>query len=744
MDKNMNAWRKFRIGLWAAEIDLRDFIQTNYTSYCGDGSFLSGPSKRSKLLNKKYKVLQLEEEKNGVLGIDTTHVSSLLSYKPGYLDQKNEIIFGFQTSKPLVRGVNPFGGIRLAEQSCESYGYHLSDKIKAHFEYKTTHNDGVFRAYTHEMKNARKSGIITGLPDAYGRGRIIGDYRRVALYGVDFLIEQKKCDLNSIGKREMDAENVQLCEEVFRQIDFLRKLKTMASEYQIDISAPANNALEATQWLYFAYLAAIKEQNGAAMSLGRVSTFLDIYICRDMEEGTLDEHGAQEIIDQLVLKLRMARQLRTPEYNSLFAGDPMWITESIGGIGDDGRPLVTKSSFRFIHTLYNLTPAPEPNLTVLWSDKLPTEFINFCSKASIDTDSIQYENDEIMRPTYGDDYAIACCVSAMKVGKQMQFFGARCNLAKLLLMALNGGRDEVTGVQIGPTSDVLSDDILDYSVVSKRFELYMEWLCHLYVNTMNVIHFMHDKYAYEKIQMALHDTDVERFMAFGIAGLSVVADSLSAIKYAKVTPLRNETGLITDFRLEGEFPFFGNDDDRVDELAQKTVHTFISNLRKHKTYRNAVHTLSILTITSNVVYGEKTGSTPDGRKAGEPFAPGANPMHGREIYGALASLNSVSKLPYQDCRDGISCTFTLTPRTLGRSQKEQISNLSSLMKGYFSKKAHHLNVNVLDREQLEHAIEHPELYPNLTIRISGYAVRFNSLSKTQQREVIARTFHDKL
>ncbi len=744
MQTNKHAWRNFKKGNWSKEIDVRDFIQLNYAPYLDDSSFLTGPTKRTKALNKKYKLLQLEEEKNGVLGIDTTHVSSLLSYKPGYLDQKNEIIVGFQTSKPLVRGVNPFGGIRLAEQSCEAYGYHLSDKIKAHFEFKTTHNDGVFRAYTEEMKNARKSGIITGLPDAYGRGRIIGDYRRVALYGVDFLIEQKQEDLKKIGTREMDAENVQLCEEVYRQIDFLKKLKTMAGEYHIDISNPATNALEATQWLYFAYLAAIKEQNGAAMSLGRVSTFLDIYFERDMEEGTLDENQVQEIVDQLVLKLRMARQLRTPEYNALFAGDPMWITESIGGIGLDGRPLVTKSSYRFIHTLYNLTPAPEPNLTVLWSDQLPMDFINFCSKASIDTDSIQYENDEIMRPDYGDDYAIACCVSAMKVGKQMQFFGARCNLAKLLLMALNGGRDEVSGLQVGPETEIFSGTVLDFDSVSKRFDFYMEWLCHLYVNTMNVIHFMHDKYAYEKIQMALHNTDVERFMAFGIAGLSVVADSLSAIKFAKVTPIHNSDGLITDFTVAGSFPFFGNDDDRVDEIAQKTIHSFITKLRKHKTYRDAIHTLSILTITSNVVYGEKTGSTPDGRKAGEPFAPGANPMHGREIFGALASLNSVSKIPYADCRDGISCTFTLTPRTLGKSSKEQISNLSSIMKGYFSKKAHHLNVNVLDREQLEHAIEHPELYPNLTIRISGYAVRFNSLSPTQQREVIARTFFDRL
>ena len=744
MNQNETAWKNFKKGAWSETIDVRDFIQKNYTPYDGDAAFLSGPSKRTKALNKKYKALQIEEEKNGVLGIDTTHVSSLLSYKPGYLDHKNEIIFGFQTAKPLVRGVNPFGGIRLAEQSCEAYGYHLSDKIKAHFEYKTTHNDGVFRAYTDEMKNARKSGIITGLPDAYGRGRIIGDYRRVALYGVDFLIEQKQDDLKMIGTREMDAENVQLCEEVFRQIDFLKKLKTMAGEYEIDISNPATTALEAAQWLYFAYLAAIKEQNGAAMSLGRVSTFLDIYITRDLASGFIDEQGAQEIIDQLVLKLRMARQLRTPEYNALFAGDPMWITESIGGIGEDGRSLVTKSSFRFIHTLYTLTPAPEPNLTVLWSDKLPATFINFCSKASIDTDSLQYENDELMRPAYGDDYAIACCVSAMKVGKQMQFFGARCNFAKLLLMALNGGRDEVSGAQVGPKTPIFPGKVLDFESVSQRFEFYMEWLCHLYVNTMNVIHYMHDKYAYEKIQMALHDTDVARFMAFGIAGLSVVADSLSAIKYAKVTPVHNAQGLITDFQVAGDFPFFGNDDDRVDDIAQQTVHSFITKLRKHKTYRNAEHTLSILTITSNVVYGEKTGSTPDGRKAGEPFAPGANPMHGREIFGALASLNSVSKLPYQDCRDGISCTFTLTPKTLGKSSKEQIANLSSIMKGYFSKKAHHLNVNVLDREQLEHAIEHPALYPNLTIRISGYAVRFNSLSLQQQREVIARTFHDKL
>ena len=739
-----HAWRNFTPGNWENCVDVRDFIQLNYKPYEGDSSFLAPSSKRTKRLNKKYKLLQLEEEKNGVLGIDTAHVSSVLSYKPSYLDKKNEIIFGFQTSKPLVRGVNPFGGIRLAEQSCEAYGYHLSEKIKAHFEYKTTHNDGVFRVYTDEMKDVRKSGVITGLPDAYGRGRIIGDYRRVALYGVDYLVEQKQADLKSIGKRDMDLENIQLCEEVYRQIDFLKKLKVMAEGYGFDISSPANNAIEATQWLYFAYLAAIKEQNGAAMSLGRVSTFLDIYISRDMLEGSLDEAGAQEIVDQLVLKLRMARQLRTPEYNDLFAGDPMWVTESIGGMGVDGRTLVTKSSFRFIHTLYNLAPAPEPNLTVLWSKDLPEEFARFCSKASIDTDSLQYENDEIMRPIYGDDYAIACCVSAMVVGKQMQFFGARCNLAKLLLMSINGGRDEVSGLQIGPDLGVLQGEVLDYSSVAERFDIYMEWLCRLYVNTMNVIHFMHDKYAYEKIQMALHDTDVQRFMAFGIAGLSVVADSLSAIKHAKVVPVRDKTGLITDFEVNGEFPCFGNDDDRVDEIAQNTVHSFINKLRKHPAYRNATHTLSILTITSNVVYGLKTGSTPDGRKSGEPFAPGANPMHGREVFGALASLNSISKLPYQDCRDGISCTFTLTPKTLGKTSKDQIANLGSILKGYFSKNAHHLNVNVLDRAQLEDAIEHPEKYPNLTIRISGYAVRFNSLNKAQQREVIARTFFDKL
>lgn len=741
----MNAWYNFKPGLWQNEINVRDFILQNYTSYDGDEYFLSTATARTADLNKKYTELAKTEHEKGVLSINTDKVSSLLTYKPAYLDKDNELIYGFQTDAPLRRGVNPFGGIRMARQACEAYGYTLSPEVEEHFRYRTTHNDGVFRVYTPEMRKARKCGVITGLPDAYGRGRIIGDYRRVPLYGINYLINQKEADKLALGQQPMDDENIRTLEELYRQIDFLHQLKEMAAEYGFDISSPASTAKEAVQWLYFAYLGAIKEQNGAAMSLGRTSTFLDIYFERDLKMGIITETEAQEIIDQFVLKLRMARQLRTPDYNELYAGDPTWVTESIGGMSEDGRSMVTRSSYRFLNTLTTLSPAPEPNLTVLWSDRLPDAFKKYCAKMSIETDSIQYENDDLMRPDYGDDYGIACCVSAMRIGKQMQFFGARCNLAKVLLMSLNGGRDEKSGEQIGPETETDStDEILNYEKVIERFIPMMDWLCGLYVNTMNVIHYMHDKYAYEKLQMALHDTKVERLMGFGIAGLSVVADSLSAIKYAEVKPVRDERGIIKDFIVKGEYPAFGNNDDRVDQIAVRIIDEFITRLKSHPAYRNAKHTLSILTITSNVVYGSKTGATPDGRKAGTPFAPGANPMHGRDRNGALASLGSVSKLNYENCRDGISYTFSITPDTLGKSKDEQTKNLTVLINGYFSLKGHHINVNVLDRSLLIDAKEHPEKYPNLTIRVSGYAVRFNSLSPKQQDEVIARTFHCRL
>lgn len=738
----MDAYRDFVKGNWSDAIDVADFIRRNYTPYYGDESFLVGPTKRTKALRAVLNGLEkAERDAGGVLGIDTETVSSLLSYPPAYMDKENELVFGLQTGAPLVRGVNPFGGIRMARSACEAYGAKMSDKIEDAFRYRTTHNDGVFRVYTDEMRKCRHVGILTGLPDAYGRGRIIGDYRRVALYGVDRLIEEKKKDKAERGKLDMSEDNIRLLEELWRQIDYLGRLKEMAVGYGFDISRPAETFLEAVQWVYFAYLAANKEQNGAAMSLGRVSTFLDIYAERDLREGRLDESGAQEIVDQFVIKLRTMRHLRTPEYNELFAGDPMWITESVGGMCEDGRPLVTKNSFRFLHTLYDLGTAPEPNLTILWSEKLPDAFKRYAARVSAETDSIQYENDDLMRPVSGDDYAIACCVSCMKVGKQMQFFGARCNLAKTLLMALNGGKDERYFMQVGPEMPVYEGDVLDYDEVIKRFDFYLAWLARTYVNTMNVIHYMHDKYAYEKIQMALHDTDVERLMAFGVAGLSVLADSLSAIKYAKVRPVKNEQGIITDFITEGDFPKFGNDDDRVDSIAKETLDKVIAELRKTPAYRGAKHTLSVLTITSNVVYGKKTGSTPDGRKAGEPFAPGANPMHNRETNGALASLNSVAKLPYEDCRDGISNTFSIVPAALGKTTEERISNLVDILDGYFKQNAHHLNVNVLDREKLVAAMNDPTLYPNLTIRVSGYAVNFNKLTKEQQREVISRTFH---
>ena len=734
-------WNGFIEGEWQEGINVRDFIDKNYTPYEGDGAFLAGPTERTKdVLAKFEKLKALEQERGGVLSVDTTTVSSLCNYEPGYLSEK-DIIVGLQTDEPLKRGVNPFGGIRMARSACEAYGYKLSDKIEEYFTYRTTHNDGVFRVYTDEMKAARHCALLTGLPDAYGRGRIIGDYRRIALYGIDYLIEEKKKDKAKVGKNYMDVDNIRLLEELYQQISFLGKLKEMALSYGHDISKPAKNAYEAIQWTYFGYLAANKEQNGAAMSFGRTSTFFDIYIERDIKNGTLSEEAAQELIDDLVLKLRCARHLRTPEYNELFGGDPMWITESIGGMNLNHKTLVTKSSFRILNTLYNLGPAPEPNLTVLWSHALPENFKKFCAKVSCDTDAIQYENDDLMRPRFGDDYAIACCVSAMKVGKQMQFFGARTNLAKLLLLAINGGVDNVFGTHIGPQMKPMCGEYLDYTEVMKRFDIYLEWLCRLYVNTMNCIHYMHDKYAYEKTQMALHDTDVERLMAFGVAGLSVITDSLSAIKYAKVKPIYDENGIIIDFKTTGEFPKYGNDDDRADEIAEDMLVRVHNELKKTPAYKGAAHTLSALTITSNVMYGKKTGATPDGRKKGEPFAPGANPMHNREHNGALASLNSVSKLPYSSASDGISNTFSIVPEALGKTEDERISNLVSILNGYFLNDAHHINVNVMNRETLLDAYDHPEKYPNLTIRVSGYAVNFCKLSREQQKEVIMRTFH---
>ena len=739
----LKQWQGFAEGNWQKAIDVRDFIQKNVTPYWGDASFLSGATARTKELYAKLQSLfDKEREKGGVLDVDTETVSSLTAYQPGYLDKERELIVGLQTDAPLKRGVNPFGGIRMTRQACEAYGYHLSDKVEEEFRYRTTHNDGVFRVYSDEMRLARKVGVLTGLPDAYGRGRIIGDYRRVALYGTARLIEEKTKDKTKNAEKDMNAETIQLAEELYRQIDFLKKLTEMAKMYGFDISVPAENAREAIQWTYFGYLAANKEQNGAAMSLGRVSTFLDIYIQRDLERGILTEEKAQELMDDFVMKLRMARHLRTPEYNELFGGDPMWITESVGGMGEDGRTLVTKNSYRVLQTLYNMGSSPEPNLTILWSRNLPAPFKAFCAKVSCDTDSIQYENDDLMRPVYGDDYGIACCVSAMKIGKQMQFFGARCNLPKMLLLAINGGVDSLSGLRLGPTLEPLSGDRLRYEEVIERLDIYRGWLCRLYVNTMNVIHYMHDKYAYEKIQMALHDTDVHRFMAFGVAGLSVLADSLSAIKYAEVRPIRDENGVIVDFETIGDFPKFGNDDDRVDAIAVEQFKLMYKELCKTPAYRGAEHTLSALTITSNVMYGKKTGATPDGRKKGEPFAPGANPMHNRERSGALASLNSIAKLPYRYGRDGISNTFSIVPDTLGKTAGERVENLTVILDGYFSKMAHHINVNVLDRQKLIDAFNDPTLYPNLTIRVSGYAVNFHKLSKEQQKEVISRTFHE--
>ncbi|MCT8978118.1 formate C-acetyltransferase [Clostridium sp. CX1] len=740
-------WMGFNEGKWTEEINVRDFIQKNYKVYEGDKSFLASPTEKTKKVWEQAETLIIEEIKKGVMDVETSRFSGINSFEPGYLDRENEVIVGFQTDAPLKRIMNPYGGMRMVEQSLEAYGFKMDEELNKNFKkYRKTHNEGVFDAYTEETRKARTVGLLTGLPDAYGRGRIIGDYRRIALYGIDFLIAQKKKDLKEL--KGSSEEIIRLREEVNMQIRAMVELKEMAASYGFDISSPAENAREAVQFLYFGYLAAVKENNGAAMSLGRNTTFLDIFIERDLESGIISEEEAQEIIDQFVIKLRMVRHLRTPEYNDLFAGDPNWITESIGGVGVNGKPLVTKTAFRFLHTLTNLTPAPEPNMTVLWSEKLPANFKKYCAEMSIKTDAIQYENDDIMRPIYGDDYAIACCVSAMEVGKRMQFFGARTNLAKALLYAINGGVDEKKKakdgslIQVVPGIDRITDEVLDFDKVMKNYNKVMEYVAELYVDTMNTIHYMHDKYAYEAGQMALHDTDIKRFMAFGIAGLSVAADSLSAIKYAKVTPVRNEEGIAVDFNIEGDFPKFGNDDDRVDDLAVEVTKKFSTELKKHKTYRDAEHSLSVLTITSNVVYGKKTGSTPDGRKAGEAFAPGANPMHGRDENGALASLNSVAKIPYREyCQDGVSNTFSIIPDALGKDEESRINNLVNMMDGYFGQAAFHLNVNVLRRETLEDAMEHPEKYPTLTIRVSGYAVHFNRLTKEQQREVISRTFH---
>lgn len=743
MDKIENsAWRGFKGQKWKDEIDVSDFILANYHEYKGDDSFLAGISPKTAKVWARCEELLRQEAKKGLLDVETKAISGINTFKPGYIDRKNEVVFGLQTDKPLKRIVNLYGGSRMAEKALAAYNRKLDKTIEGHFvEYRKTHNDGVFDAYTPEIRKARSAGLITGLPDAYGRGRIIGDYRRVALYGIDFLIENKKKDL--LGIDVSSEENIRLREEVSEQIKALEQIKLMAKGYGFDISKPANNAKEAFQWLYFAYLAAVKENNGAAMSLGRTSTFLDIFVERDLKDGVLSEEEAQELVDQFIIKLRLVRHLRTPEYDEIYAGDPTWVTESVAGMVDDKKSLVTKNSFRYLHSLINLNPSPEPNLTVLWSNKLPANFKKFCAKISILTDAIQYEGDEVMRPIYGNDYAIACCVSAMKVGKQMQFFGARCNLAKALLYSMNGGVDEKSGKLVVDGIAKNNDKVLSFDKVFKNYKVTLEKVAKTYVDAMNIIHYMHDKYAYERGQMALHDTHVERLMAFGAAGFSVVADSLSAIKYAKVKPIRNDDGLIVDFEVEGEFPKYGNDDDRVDEIGVEVAKFFISCLKKHKLYRDAKHTLSLLTITSNVMYGKKTGSTPDGRKAGEPFAPGANPMHNRDCSGALASLNSVAKVPYCDvCQDGISNTFSIVPDALGHDDKSRINNLVNILDGYFVQDAQHLNVNVLNRELLIDAMNNPWKYPSLTIRVSGYAVNFNRLSKAHQQEVIARTFHE--
>jgi len=738
-------WKNFNNGEWTERISVEDFILKNYREYTGDETFLCPVSTKTKLVWDKCLELLDDELKNGILDVEVNTVSGINNFKPGYIDKENEVIFGLQTDKPLKRIVNLYGGLRMAHSALESYGYELNSEIDKHFsEYRKTHNQGVFDAYTPDIRRARSNGLLTGLPDAYGRGRIIGDYRRIALYGIDYLIEEKQKDLLSLTGDMLD-ELIRQRENVSEQIRALNEIKEMASSYGFDISKPAKNAKEAIQWLYFGYLAGIKENNGAATSLGRTSTFLDIYIERDLKEGLITEEEAQELIDQFIIKLRLVRHLRTPEYNELFAGDPTWVTESIGGMTNEGKSLVTKNSFRYLHTLTNLGSAPEPNMTILWSDKLPEAFKKYCAKMSIETDSIQYENDELMRPIYGDDYAIACCVSAMKVGKQMQFFGARCNLAKSLLYAINGGVDEKTGKLVIEGLEPIKDEVLNFDVVIKKYYEVLEIVAKMYVNTMNIIHYMHDKYAYEASQMALHDTEVERLMAFGCAGLSVAADSLSAIKYAKVKPIRDENGIAIDFEIEGDFPKYGNDDDSVDSLAVELTDKFSRELKKHKLYRNAKHTLSILTITSNVVYGTKTGATPDGRKAGVAFAPGANPMHERDKNGAIASLNSVAKINYEcSCQDGVSNTFSIVPETLGKTMDERIDNLVSILDGYSKQGGHHLNINVLNRELLIDAMNNPGKYPLLTIRVSGYAVNFNRLTKKQQEEVISRTFHESM
>jgi len=739
----MDQWKGFTEGTWQKEINVRDFILKNFTQYNGNDEFLAEATEATNQLWKQVMDLTKKERDNGgVYDMDTEIVSTITSHGPGYLDQNKETIVGVQTDEPFKRSMQPFGGIRMAKAALESYGYELNKEVEKIFtDFRKTHNQGVFDAYTKEMLLARKAGIITGLPDAYGRGRIIGDYRRVALYGVDFLMAEKKKAHESTSK-VMTEDTIRLREEISEQYRALNELKQLAESYGFDISKPATNAKEAFQWVYFGYLAAIKEQNGAAMSLGRVSTFLDIYVERDIANGTLTEQEAQELVDHFVMKLRLVKFARTPDYNELFSGDPTWVTESIGGMAHDGRALVTKNSFRFLHTLDNLGAAPEPNLTVLWSTHLPENFKKYCAKMSIKTSSIQYENDDIMRPEYGDDYGIACCVSAMEIGKQMQFFGARANLAKAMLYAINGGVDEKLKIQVGPKFQPITSDILEYDEVMERFDNMMEWLAGLYINALNIIHYMHDKYSYERIEMALHDTEILRTMATGIAGLSVVADSLSAIKHAKVKVIRDENGLAVDFETEGDFPKYGNNDDRVDSIAVELVKNFMKKLRKHPTYRGSMHTMSILTITSNVVYGKKTGNTPDGRRAGEPFAPGANPMHGRDTKGTLASLSSVAKLPYDYALDGISNTFSIVPKALGKEEEGQIKNLVAILDGYAAKTGHHLNVNVFNRETLLDAMEHPEEYPQLTIRVSGYAVNFIKLTREQQLDVINRTFHE--
>ena len=742
----MEAWKDFKEGKWTREINVSDFIKSNYTKYDGDETFLKGTTKKTDSVWGKCSELLKEELKKHVLDIDVDHMSGINAFEPGYINEDDDVIVGLQTDAPLKRMVNPYGGIRMVYQELDAYGYKLNPEVDKYFnEYRKTHNQGVFDAYTNDIRKARHNGLLTGLPDAYGRGRIIGDYRRVALYGIDYLMEQKKNEWDNKLLGPMTDELIRLREEVSMQYKALDEIKKMALRYGFDISKPATNSKEAVQWTYFGYLASVKENNGAAMSLGRVDAFFDIYFERDLKAGLITEEEVQELIDQFVIKLRLVRHLRTPDYDELFSGDPTWVTCSIGGITNEGESMVTKTSFRILNTLTNLDTSPEPNMTVLWSTKLPETFKRYCAKMSIKTDAIQYENDDVMRPIYGDDYAIACCVSAMREGKDMQFFGARCNLAKSLLYAINGGVDERTGELAVEGFEKMTDEVLDYDKVKDAYFKMIEKVAEIYSNAMNIIHYMHDKYAYEAGQMALHDTDVNRLMAYGVAGLSVATDSLSAIKYAKVKPIRNENGIAVDFEIDGDFPKYGNDDDRVDNIAKEILDKMFKELSKHKCYRNAHPTLSVLTITSNVVYGEKTGTTPDGRKAGEPFAPGANPMHGRDSSGAIASLNSVAKLDYANCcRDGISNTFSIVPSSLGHSEEERVENLVSLLDGYFVQGAHHLNVNVLNREMLIEAMNDPDKYPLLTIRVSGYAVRFNRLTRKQQEEVIARTFHEKM